>query len=139
MNADCNRHFKTNNARWVKVAPDSYGLNQPQSFWIHNGLEMIGCVRTSGKVKNNLRYTVQDHSDDNQIKLLSQTGNEIELDIGTLSKQMRLAFCVTGASCQGQEYDKLAIWDLKSAKMTRRLLYVLLSRAKDGQHLWAHG
>ena len=133
LNSDLNKHYKQN-ATWINVVPDNYTHNAGQSFWLHVGLSMIACVQNSTKLKNNLRYTVQGYDDEN-IQLLAQTGDNITVSMDVAKKHLRLGYCTTLASCQVREFNELSIFDLKSPKMTRTMLYVALSRCTDSKHL----
>ena len=51
-------------------------------------------------------------------------------------QMMRLANCLTYASCQGREVDgSLCLYDCSSAHFTRKHLYVALSRAKKASYV----
>ena len=140
INAECNRHFKpAEGCVFVRAKPEKGQLCAAQNMWIWVGIELLGCSRCSKKVRNNVVYTVkgieEEHvklsapEDEGQSRQSRQT--PLALTYQQVADLTRLSFCRTYASCQGTEFEgTLRLHDVTSRHMTRRHLFVALSRAK---------
>ena len=60
LNAQCNRHFaEGQDSIFVRAKAEKGQLCTAQSMLIWQGIELLGCSRSSRKVRNNVLYTVR--------------------------------------------------------------------------------
>jgi hypothetical protein len=132
LNAQCNGYLKQPGAVLIKAPEQRKGqLCAPQDMWVWSGLELLGCTRTSKRIKNNVVYTVTAIDEDAQTLLLTTEAESLTLSFEQASAMLRLSYARTYASVQGQEFsESLALHDTRNKHFTMKHLYVALSRAK---------
>ncbi len=110
---------------WIKAVHKRGELNSPQDFWCYPSQLLLGCSQ-SHRVRNNVAYTVVAVTAD---KVKVQGDGEFELSHEQAGAMPRLSHTVTYASCQGTEFDgTVKLWDLEHPRLTRKHLYVAISR-----------
>jgi hypothetical protein len=98
-----------------------------QNMYVWPGLKLLGCAG-SRKIQNGVTYEVTSVSTD------SITLGDITLTFPQVAASLRLGYCRTYASCQGDEFSgSLALYDTDSRHFSMRHLFVALSRAKRAE------
>ena len=137
LNAQCNRHFAEGQPSvFVRAKPERGQLCAAQTMLIWQGIELLGCSRSSRKVRNNVLYTV--HQLTEELVYLSAPHAEelLALTYAQVGELLRLSYAQTYASCQGTEFEgSLRLHDTQSRHFTRRHLFVALSRAKRAEQI----
>ena len=124
MNRIINLAEKPAGAVFLKAVQVPGSTMKSQSMWCFPGQVLIACCQKSQKLRNGVRYTVV------------RVGDEVELDNGAVlnptdaAKYLRLSHAQTFASCQGDEFESVRLWDCDSRNFTWKHLYVGISRAK---------
>ena len=96
-----------------------------QSMWVYPGQVLLACCANSKGLRNGVRQTVVEATKDH---VTLQNGSKLSLQ--EAGKLLRLAHAQTYASCQGDEFDSVRLWDTEHPKFTWRHLYVGLSRGR---------
>ena len=100
-----------------------------QNMYVWPGLKLLGCAG-SRKIQNGVTYEVTSVSDE------SITLGDITLPHAQVAASLRLGYCRTYASCQGDEFSgTLALFDTDSRHFSMRHLFVALSRAKRAEDI----
>jgi len=127
LNRTINLAEKAAGAVFIKAVQVPGATMRSQNMWVYPGQVLIACCQKSQKLRNGVRYTVM---------RISGEGDEVELDNGAVlsttdaAKYLRLSHAQTFASCQGDEFESVRLWDCDSRNFTWKHLYVGLSRAK---------
>ena len=131
INAKYNRQQRLEHPDAVQYKHNaSYEDNQPQSFWVWPGQELIGA---GGRAKKGLFYTVQT-ADAKHIVLKAQD-QILSISAETCCKFLRLSHCITYASCQGLSLAGVRLLETDSPFFTWRHLYVGTSRCTSSRLL----
>ena len=100
------------------------------------GIELLGCSRSSRKVRNNVLYTVRPLTEELVYLSAPHTEELLALPYAQVSELLRLSYAQTYASCQGTEFEgSLRLHDTQNRNFTRRHLFVALSRAKRADQI----
>ena len=100
------------------------------------GIELLGCSRSSRKVRNNVLYTVRQLTEELVYLSAPHTEELLPLQYAQVAELLRLSYAQTYASCQGTEFEgSLRLHDTQSKHFTRRHLFVALSRAKRADQI----
>ena len=103
---------------------------------IWQGIELLGCSRSSRKVKNNVLYTVRQLTEELVYLSAPHAEEVLALTYAQVGELLRLSYAQTYASCQGTEFEgSLRLHDTQSRHFTRRHLFVALSRAKRAEQI----
>ena len=132
LNAQCNRHFAEGQPSvFVRAKAEKGQLCAAQSMLIWPGIELLGCSRSSRKIRNNVLYTVRQLTEDLVYLSAPHTEELLALQYAQVAELLRLPYAQTYASCQGTEFaSSLRLHDTESRHFTRRHLFVATSRAQ---------
>ena len=137
LNSQCNRHFAEGQPSvFVRAKAAKGQLCAAQSMLIWPGIELLGCSRSSRKVRNNVLYTVRQLTEELVYLSAPHTEELLALQYAQVSELLRLSYAQTYASCQGTEFEgSLRLHDTQSKHFSRRHLFVALSRAKRADQI----
>ena len=137
LNTQCNRHFAEGQPSvFVRAKAQKGQLCTAQSMLIWPGIELLGCSRSSRKIRNNVLYTVRQLTEELVYLSAPHTEELLPLSYAQVAELLRLSFAQTYASCQGTEFEgSLRLHDTESRHFTRRHLFVALSRAKRAEQI----
>jgi hypothetical protein len=125
LNARMNLALKPGTAVLVRKVSALGATSAPQDMWVYAGQSLVACCNNGTKgLRNGVRYVVK------------HVGEQILLEGGTTLTHaqcvqlLRLSHAQTYASCQGDEFNAVRLWDVENRHFTWRHLYVGLSRSK---------
>jgi hypothetical protein len=117
--------IRPQNAVFVKKVGAIGATSAPQDMWVYAGQTLVACCSNGTKaLRNGVRYFV------------TEAGEQIVMEGGTTlthaqcSQLLRLPHAQTFASCQGDEFSAVRLWDTSHHHFTWRHLYVGMSRSK---------
>jgi 5-methylcytosine-specific restriction endonuclease McrA len=129
INRQMNRMLRTNNSTLLET---SDGL-----VWLHENLRLIGHLdQKKNGCLNGAIYKVRSYTQNTVSLCCELTGKELEVSIDFVKKGMlRLAFARTQCSSQGTTQQGVCRIFTQHPKMTRRHLYVSVSRCTSSELL----
>ena len=118
---------------FIRAKPKKGQMCQSQTMFLWPGIELLGCVQSFRKIRNNVLYRVTALEGDSATLVLAQgEGDPIELTLAQVGEWLRLSYAQTYASCQGTEFsDTLRCHDTANVHFSMRHLFVAMSRAKE--------
>ena len=121
---------------FVRAKPAKGQLCAAQSMLIWPGIELLGCSRSSRKIRNNVLYTVRQLTEELVYLSAPHTEELLPLQYAQVAELLRLSYAQTYASCQGTEFEgSLRLHDTQSKHFSRRHLFEALSRAKRADQI----
>jgi hypothetical protein len=125
INHHLNTMLKPQDSLFIPKVKAPGSTMKPQNMYVWPGLELIACCRSGLKgLRNGVRYKIENI--DSEITL----EGGVKLSYIDCSKLLRLGYAQTYASCQGDEFDNVRLYDTDHNHFTWKHLYVGMSRAK---------
>ena len=126
--------------RAASIAPDDEKIwitGGETDFHCFVGSRLIGCNNTSPKIVNGAFLTVTKLLGEGVELRDEDSGEVFEISVGQLAAHTRLRWALTLVSVQGRTLEgNIGIHDFRSKFFSLTHLYVALSRATNGAHVF---